>query len=143
MPLVAALAVIWGGFVGAQSPARSQVATPADRGLDAVPLDFYAVTPDGSPVGDLKLDEVQLRIDGRPRTAKWLEWVPVAGAPSTAGEPSTPVPPPFGSNAARDAGRSFFIVVENESFRPGREAPLRAAVDRFLAALTSRDRAAL
>jgi VWFA-related protein len=142
--LVAALSLMGCGLAGAQSPPASQVAKPADRGLETVALDFSAVTQDGSPVADLKLEEVQLRIDGRPRTPKWLEWVPVAGAPSeSAGEPSTPVPPPFASNDARDAGRSFVIVVENESFRPGRERPLRAAVDRFLAALTPRDRVAL
>jgi hypothetical protein len=129
LSLVAALALMWSGSGGAQSPPGNQQAKP-DRGLETVALDFYAVTPDGTPVADLKVEEVQVRIDGRPRTAKWLEWIPVAGV-SSVGEASTPVPPPFGSNAARDAGRSFFIVVENDSFRPGREAPLRAAVDRL------------
>lgn len=144
MPLVAALSLMWCGLVGAQSPPGSQAAKPAERGLETVALDFYAVAQDGIPVADLKLEELQLRIDGRPRTPKWLEWVPVAGASSeSTGEPSTAVPAPFASNDARDAGRSFVIVVENESFRPGRERPLRAAVDRFLAALTPRDRAAL
>ena len=70
--------------------------------------------------------------------------VPVADAPSESTTVTvTPVPPPFASNAPSDAGRSFVLVIENESFRPGRERPLREAVDRFLAALSPRDRAAL
>jgi VWFA-related protein len=114
------------------------------RGSQTIALDFYAVTADGLPVADLKADEVQLRIDGRLRPLKWLEWIPVADVPSEAGAPAVElIPPPFASNAATEAGRSFVIVVENDSFRPGRERPLRAAVDRFLAALSSRDRVAL
>ena len=55
----------------------------------------------------------------------------------------SPLPPPFATNAARDAGRDFVLAIENDSFRPGRERPLREAVERFLAALTSRDRVAI
>ena len=142
--VLGALTLVWCGLAVAQSPSASQAPKPGDRLPEAVALDFYATTPDGSPVADLKAEEVQLRIDGRPRTLKWLEWVPVADPPSESpGAPATPVPPPFASNAPSDAGRSFVIVIENESFRPGRERPLRAAVDRFLAALSPRDRAAL
>jgi VWFA-related protein len=142
--VLGALTLVWWGIAVAQPPSASQAPKPGERVPETVALDFYAATPDGNPVADLKAEDVQLRIDGRPRTLKWLEWVPVADAPSeSTGAPLTPVPPPFASNAPGDAGRSFVIVIENDSFRPGRDRPLRAALDRFLAALSPRDRAAL
>jgi VWFA-related protein len=114
------------------------------RALDTLPIDFHAVSSDGSPVLGLKTEDVQLRIDGRVRPVKWLEWIPLAEAPSPDGSASAAaLPPPFGSNAPADSGRTFVIVIENDSFRPGRERPLRVAIDRFLAALSPRDRVAL
>jgi VWFA-related protein len=123
----------------------AQVPAPTQAALDTVAVDFLAVTTDGQPVLGLTSQEVQLRIDGRARPLKWLEWIPVAEAPPVdASSPAiTPMPPPFGSNAASDAGRSFVIAIEDDSFRPGRERPLRAAIDRFLGALSSRDRVAV
>jgi VWFA-related protein len=116
----------------------------AARASGTQAVDFLAVSADGSPVADLKAEDVQLRIDGRVRPVKWLEWIPVAEAPTAAADPPVaPAPPPFGTNAATEAGRSFVIAIENDSFRPGRERPLRAAMDRFFAALSSRDRVAL
>jgi len=103
---------------------------------EAIAVDFYALGTDGAPIGDLKAEEVQVRVDGRPRPVKWLEFVPLADVPTAEGAAPVPlIPAPFGSNAAHDAGRSFVIAIENDSFRPGRERPLRAAVDRFLATL--------
>lgn len=111
---------------------------------EAIAVDFYALGTDGAPIGDLKAEEVQVRVDGRPRPVKWLEFVPLADVPTAEGAAPVPlIPAPFGSNAAHDAGRSFVIAIENDSFRPGRERPLRAAVDRFLATLSRRDRVGL
>ena len=39
----------------------------ADPALPSVTIDFRVLTDDGRPVLDLKPDEVELRIDGRPR----------------------------------------------------------------------------
>ena len=111
-----ALSLVWPGIAAAQAPPGSQAASATGR-QETIALDFYAFTQDGFPVGDLKPEEVQVRIDGRPRTLKWLEWVPVADTPPDAtGAPVSPVAPPFASNAAADAGRSFVLVIENESF---------------------------
>jgi VWFA-related protein len=124
---------------------RAAEQAAASAAADTVIVDFLAVTHDGQPVGTLKPEDVQLKVDGRARAIKWLEWVPVADLPSTSA--ATPavvtIPPPFATNARTDAGRSFFIAIEDDSFRPGRERPLRAAVDVFLSALTSRDRVAI
>ena len=109
-------------------------------GVELVAVDFRALTHDGTPVLDLKPEEISLKIDGRLRLLRSLQWIQVAG-------PSVPasdwVPPPFGSNTASDAGRGIIIVLNDESLSTGKEAPLRSAVRRFLSALTPRDRVAL
>ena len=119
--------------------------TPGARSPETVVVEFYAVAADGAPVGNVKAEDVQLKIDGRTRPVKWVEWIPIAEPPSldAATPPPSPIPAPYASNAERDAGRAFVLAIENDSFRPGRERPLREAVDKFLAALSSRDRVAL
>lgn len=102
-----------------------------------VAVDFAAVTADGTPITDLRADEVQLRIDGRTRTIRSLEYVSLAGTPGLAGLL------PFGSNAAIDQGRSVVLLVDLETIRPGREAPLKEEVSRFLRTLGPQDRVAL
>ena len=140
-----------GGFVAilltiasARNPLASSRGPQAARATsDTIALDFFALGADGAPIADLKAEEVQVRIDGRPRPVTWLEFVPLADVPAPDPAPAPLIPAPFGSNAAHDAGRSFVIAIENDSFRPGRERPLRAAVDRFLATLSRRDRVGL
>ena len=133
----------WGAIGGAGGRARPSIEQAVAPAPDTIAIDFYAVTGDGQPVADLAADEVQVKLDGRPRPVKWLEWIPVADAPGSGTGAVELVAAPFGSNAPRDAGRSFIIAVEDDSFRPGRERPLRMAVDRFLAALSPRDSVAL
>jgi hypothetical protein len=50
---------------------------------------------------------------------------------------------PFATNGIAEAGRSFVIVIDDESFRPGRERPVRSALAMFIGALTPRDRVSL
>ena len=146
----AALVCLAAGAVASARVPQTKAAEEA-RG-QRVFVDFYAVTSDGQPVEGLRAEEIQLKIDGRSRPVASLDWVPVAVTPpadrkseadAEQGGPQVLAPPPFGSNAMSDAGRSFVLAIEDDSFRPGRERPLRAAVDRFLAALTPRDRVAL
>jgi VWFA-related protein len=142
LAIVAALAAAPAGRAIAREPAAQAAAQKASA--DTMAVDFYAVSADGLPVGNLKAEEVQLKVDGRTRPVKWLEWIPVAEPPAAdASAPPAPIPAPYGTNAERDAGRTFVLAIENESFRPGRERPLRDAVDKFLSALSSRDRVGL
>lgn len=119
--------------------------TPSQRrspehGRDLLTVDFIAVTQDGQPVTDLKPEEVSVRISGRNRAVKSLQMV-VAGTP---GSPAgAALPPPYGTNAAADAGRDFILIVDDESFRPGREAALRDAAGALIAGLSGLDRIAL
>ena len=130
--------------VAAAGSARSYALhTPQTR--DALSVDFYVLGADGRSVPDLRLEEVTIRTDGRTRVIRSLQHV-VQGPPPSA-TPLAPAleapPPPFATNVATESGRSVIIVVDDESIRPGRERPLRAAVAQFLGGLSPRDRVAL
>ena len=129
-------------------------AAGSDRRLDAsgaqtreaLAVDFYVLGPDGRSVTNLRADEVTIRSDGRTRVIRSLQHVVQAPPPATGvgTAPSLEAPAaPYATNAATDAGRSFIVVIDDESFRPGRERPMRTAVGRFLGSLTARDRVAL
>jgi hypothetical protein len=120
--------------VTAQAPAPGS----PERGTPLLAVDFVAVANDGAPVPALKPEDVTLKINGRARPLRSLQLVSVStGDP--AGSSAPELPSPFGSNATSERGRTLSLVVENDSFRPGREAPLRQAVDRLIAGLGPRD----
>lgn len=102
-----------------------------------IAVDFSVVSADGSPVSDLRPDEVTLKIDGRTRAIRSLEYVPVR---TTAG---IDTPLPFGSNVATDEGRAIVLIVDFESIRPGRESALREHIGQFVRTLSPNDRIAL
>ena len=122
---------------------QSGQAPPPAR--DAVAVDFYLIGSDRRPITDLKPEETTVRIDGRPRKISALQLVTVASPPAAdVAAPAIEVPPPpFATNTAAESGRTFILVFDDESIRPGRERPLRAAVGRFLGSLTPRDRVSL
>lgn len=124
------------GLLWAQEP-------PIRSGVELVTFDFLALGPDGHPVTNLTPADVSLKVNGRPRDLESLQWIQVADPLAADGASAVMVPPPFGSNARSDAGRAVIIALDDESLRTGREAPLRRAVGRFLAALGDRDRVAL
>jgi len=111
-------------------------------GVELVTADFIALDADGRPITDLREDEVVVKIDGRNRVVRSLQYIAVARQPSAAA-PATPLPPPYGSNSLADAGRSFVMVIDDESFRPGKESLMRDAVGQFLDSLSRQDRVAL
>ncbi len=100
----------------------------------------FAVVQDGSPVSDLQPSEVEVRIDGRPRTITAIRQI--AAAPVTAATGGAPrVPPPYGTNRDVTAGRDFVLLLDEESLTAGRETQLRSAVDGLLAGFSPADRA--
>jgi VWFA-related protein len=108
-------------------------------GVNLRTVDFNITGPDGLPITDLKPEEVQLKLDGKTRKVAGLELIPVAGAaaPGVAAKPI--LPQPFASNSGADAGRVIIIAVDDESFRVGRERPMKTAVSTFLDKLSPRD----
>ena len=108
-------------------------------------MDFYALGPDGVSIADLKAEELTIKLDGRTRAVRSLRLVKQADLPQD--NPLAPrqaaLPVPFATNGIAESGRSFVIVIDDESFRPGRERPIRAALGTFLGALSPRDRVSL
>ena len=111
---------------------------------DPVNVSFLALGRDGKPITDLKSDEVQLRVDGRPRAIKSLQRIDAA-AGATA--PAPALPAPYGTNGTAAggavAGRTIFLVINDTSFRPGNERLTKQAIDQLLGTLSAADRVAL
>lgn len=126
-------------------------------------LDFMAVAKDGQPVKDLKLEEIVLRIDGKIRPLKTLNYVPMseglnaaAMAAATAGTPaaasvsgpsaaSAEVAPPFVMNLVPPVAlsRSIIIMVDDETMPIGEEQRLRTTLTRFVRSLPEQDQVSL
>lgn len=133
--VLSALAAIATGSTDRVSARQTPLASERPAGLT---VDFIAVQADGTPVVDLRLSEVEVRINNRVRIVRSLRRVAAAPAPIAPGAASR-VPAPYGTNDSVAAGRSFVLVVDQESFVAGRETLLRNAVEGLLAQLTSAD----
>ncbi|MCC7184815.1 MAG: hypothetical protein IT185_01140 [Acidobacteria bacterium] len=102
-----------------------------------IAVDFAAVGQDGLPIADLQPSDVTVRVDGRTRVIRSLEYVPVR---ATAGIPGAL---PYGSNVVTEGGRTVVLIVDFESIRPGRESALREHIGQFVRTLSPNDRLAL
>lgn len=111
-----------------------------EHARDLTRIDVAVVTRTGQPVLDLKPEEVEVRLAGRVRPIRSLQLVS-AGLPR--GADSAALPPPFGTNADAAAARALVLMIDEDSFRPGREAPLRDAVGALIMGLAPADRVAL
>jgi hypothetical protein len=133
---LSALAALGGGSADRGLTAQSHLASERPAGPT---VDFVAVQADGTPVADLQSSEVEVRINNRVRNVRALRRVATAPAPTPGA--AVRVPPPYGTNASVAVGRSFVLVVDQESFVAGREQLLRNAVEGLLAQLTPADQA--
>jgi hypothetical protein len=138
------------------------VVTGASLGLRAqapsreMTLDFLALSADGTPIADLKAEDLTLRVGGKPRTIKGLKLVTFGAAPAAAAtpaaeaKPSGPAPP-FGTNVGAAAGggggdsssRGYLFIVDTDSILPNVEKRLRDSIDKVVGTLTPRDRVGL
>jgi len=126
-------------LVLAQSPgpqAATQVAPAAARPTPAS-VDFIAADGNGGPVLDLQPSEIEVKVNGRTRIVRSL--VRTVSAPAAAS--AAGVPSPYGTNSGVAAGRSFAIVIDQESLVPGREQTIRDAVEGLLKEFTPADQA--
>jgi VWFA-related protein len=143
LSIVSMLLIVPAGDAGR---ARAQNTPGVERAAEILSVDFTAVGVDGWPVADLDAADVTVRINGKPRALRSLQYVPVATATATATQSAPGViqlPPPFGTNDSAVPGRVFHLVIDDESFRTGREQALRDAVDRFVTGLLPSDRVSL
>jgi len=138
--LVIGLAVTGSLIVRAATPPAQDTAA---RGGAPIAIDFGAVSPDGRPVLDLKVEELSLKIDGKARVIHSLQLVQVPGAQSGHDAEHPLLDTPFASNASVDTGRTLILVIDDESIRAGSEAATRQAAAQFLSGLSPRDRVAL
>jgi hypothetical protein len=133
----AVLIAVAGVLAAAAAPEAQQFVLSSQDRAKLIAVDFSAISPDGSPVADLRADEVALRIGGRARTIRALEYVPLRTGHGTAASL------PYGTNMATGNGRAVVLLVDLETIRPGREAGLREHVGRMVRALGPSDRIAL
>lgn len=113
---------------------------PAERGADLLSLEFVVVTPEGMPVMDLKPDDVSIRIGGRQRPVRSLQFIEMIGGETSAHQD---MPLPYATNSIGASGRNLLLVLDEDSFRPGQAAALRDAAAPFLSALGPQDRVSL
>lgn len=106
-------------------------------------VDFIVLGPDGAPVRDLTASDVVLKIDGRTRVIRSLEYRHLAETSMGASAAPPMLPSPYGTNAAPAGGRKFVLAVDDDSLLPGREGPMREAVAGFLDRLLPEDQVAL
>ena len=125
----AMLATLPGGSgIVAQDPASA--ARPV-----LVAVEFRALQ-NGTPLSDLRPQDVRLRVDNVDRDLVALDLVqPVANASS--------IPPPFATNGAVRRGRDVLFVVDEESYQLGGESRVREAIGAAIGRLTTLDRAGL
>jgi hypothetical protein len=98
-------------------------------------VDFLVTSSDGTPVLDIKPADVTIKIDGKTRTIQSLRLISVVDVPQTDA--------PYVTNALTSDGRSLVIAIDEQSFRTGREHPMREAANGLLARLGPRDRVLL
>jgi VWFA-related protein len=129
----------------AQSPGQQAAAPQFRAGTDLVAVDFQVLDESGRPITDLKPGEIVLKVDGRARDIKALQFVKVARtsaeAPAAASVASQPLP--FASNDAVTAGRIVIIVVDHEQLRPGEGKSAIEAAGRLVERLSVTDRVGL
>ena len=137
LPAILGLSVI---AVTAASWPPSQ--TAGDQGSTIITVDFRALTRDGTPILDLKSQEVTLKVGGRPREIVALELIQVAGGPDARSKPPVAAPAaPFVTNAPPPGGgRDVTIVLDEEGIVPGTEKPVRDALANLVASLSPADR---
>ena len=131
----AARLAVTGAALLALVPAAA-AAQPAKGGVAKV--EFRAVGEDGVPVGDLRADEIALKVNGKTRQVQSLSLFRVAGDPATGG--AAPLPPAYTTNSAGVNGRTIHVLIDDDSLAPGREGQVREAVRLIAAEMGPGDR---
>jgi VWFA-related protein len=139
--LLASLALI---VLAAVTVAGQQTASPQFRaGTELVAVDFQVIDEAGRPVTDLKPGELTLKVDGRARDIRALQFVKVAGTSTESPGPITSLPLPFATNDAVSPGRIIIIVIDHEQLRPGEGKAAIEAAGRLVDRLSAADRVGL
>lgn len=126
--VIALLAIVEpGGAARAQAP----------KGNAPLRLNFRALTEDGQQVTDLKLDELALKINGKPRPLLSLSMAQSAPGGANVGRAGLPIP--YATNTVGANGRVFYLLIDTDSIAPGREGPMKEAVHQLTSELSAGD----
>jgi len=131
------------GALGAAALRPAELSAQPAQG-PTVTFDFRVVDEGGRPLLDLKPEELTIRVDGHAREVASFDQVRFA-PPRTPveGEGDDPLPPPFSTNVPGEAGRDVLILLDDESFRPGREQAVKDGLNALVDALSPLDRIGL
>ncbi|MFN8059762.1 MAG: VWA domain-containing protein [Vicinamibacterales bacterium] len=158
LSVVAGIAA-WSVSTGARSPsstergapqassAAPQTPEPASQApifrtsVDVVPVDVSVVDKDGQPVEGLTPEDFTLKIDGRPRQVRTVEYI--TQGPSTAEVAAAPLPTHYSANDREAVGRLVMIAVDESSFSLGDGRPVLQTATKFLDRLTPNDHVGL
>jgi len=132
------LVLLAAAALSAGQPARNP---PVRGAVDLVRLDFVALSQDGQLVTDLKAEDVTLKVDGRPREIRSFQFVRFGGSEpaARAALPAKRLPPPFGTNALDEVGRTVLIIFETDSIRANVVQQATSAAADFVNRLSPRD----
>ena len=111
--------------------------------IDVVQVDVSAIDGNGRPITDLKADDFELRVDGRPRRITSVQFVSVPSAVAAPAQPAAVAPVHFSTNADAVGGRLIMVVVDRSSIASGRGRAAIDAASRFVSQLNRADRVAL
>ena len=135
------VAVVWSAPSAARWP---RPPTTEGQGGAIVTVDFRVLARDGTPVLDLKREDLVLEVGGRVRDVVALELMQSGSGPT---QPQTTAaqapPPPFVTNQLPAAGRDVVLIVDDGGIPAGREQPVREALAALVSALTPDDRVSL
>ena len=135
-PALVVLALTAPAFAEASARKVPAAAQPA-KASATVKVDFRALTEEGQQVGDLKPDEITLKVNGKPRKIQSLGLFRAsAGDPAPGG---SALPPPYATNAAGRSGRVIHVLVDDDSITPGREIQVKEAMRMLAAELSPGD----
>ena len=104
MRALAAALVVLAMTPPAPSVAKASEGKQPAKASAAVKIDFRALTDEGQQVGDLKAEDITLKVNGKPRQIHSLGVFHTAAAadPSPGG---SALPPPYATNAVGRNGR--------------------------------------
>ncbi len=121
----------------------TQQTTPQFKSsIDLVQVDVSAVDGNGRPIRDLKAEDFDLRVDGKPRRIVSAQFVTVDANVEAAAAP-LPTAAFYSSNAETSGGRLIMIVVDRGSITAGRSKNVIDTASKFVAHLNRADRVAL
>ena len=114
--------IFWFIVIAASAASWPQSQAPGTPSSTLVTVDFRVVTRDGTPIRDLRPEEVTLKVGRRPREIVAMQLVQVrASAETRATSSISAATAPFVTNAAATAGgRDVVIVIDDEGIQASR-----------------------